>query len=286
MADLTESQAAGITKIVGSDATGVEQTPVQSTAAGAVHVNLRAVSGVEVLPALEATQVIQNTNIGATNESAAASDTSTSGLNGLLKRIAQRVTSLIGVFNPLDTPPTSSASGLVVRPINPEYPTFSVVATAIVVGNNKSMLAIQNTGTSVVRIREVWIINDRNTAVTGVVGTFNVFRIASFTAGTALTPASYDTADTLPAGITAATGSTVATETTLLRTGKWSTDDWGPGTTDTESFDHAIQNTEPFWKQTPNGKALAIRQNQGLHVKFSTNSAAGAFNIRLVFTTE
>jgi len=34
MADLTEVQSAGITKIIGSDATGVEQTPVQSTPDG------------------------------------------------------------------------------------------------------------------------------------------------------------------------------------------------------------------------------------------------------------
>lgn len=182
--------------------------------------------------------------------------------------------------------PASSAQGLIVRQVPFELPTFSVVSPATTIGNLKSMLAIQNTGTSVVRIREIWIINDRNTAVTGVVGTFDVYRIASFTGGTALTPVSYDTADALPAGITAATASTVATETSLLRTGNWSTDEWGTGTQDTESLDHAIQNTEPFWKQTPTGKALTIRQNQGLHVKFSTNSAAGAFNIRIIFTTE
>ena len=148
------------------------------------------------------------------------------------------------------------------------------------------MLALQNTGTSIVRIREVWLINDRNTAVTGVAGTFQVNRINSFTGGTTLTPASYDTADTLPAGISAATGATVATETVTLRQGVWSTDEWGPGTLDTESLDHAIQQTEPFWKQTPNGKALTIRQNQGIHLKFATNSTAGEFNIRFVFTTE
>lgn len=189
-------------------------------------------------------------------------------------------------LNVTTSSPSSSAQGLVVRQVPFELPTFSVVSPSTALANNKSMLAIQNTGTSVVRIREIWIINDQNTAVTGVVGTFNVYRIASFTGGTALTPASYDTADTLPSGITAATGSTISTETTLLRTGNWSTDEWGPGTQDTESSDHGIQNTEPFWKQTPNGKALTIRQNQGIHVKFSTNSTAGAFNIRIVFTAE
>jgi hypothetical protein len=28
-----------------------------------------------------------------------------------------------------------------------------------------------------------------------------------------------------------------------------------------------------------------IRQNQGMHIRFATNSTAGSFNIRLVFTT-
>jgi hypothetical protein len=45
-----------------------------------------------------ANQGTLNTNIGATNESAAATDTSTSGINGLLKRMLQRITTLIAVF--------------------------------------------------------------------------------------------------------------------------------------------------------------------------------------------
>lgn len=45
--------------------------------------------------ALDATLSTTNTEIGATNETAPASDTATSGLNGRLQRIAQRITSLI-----------------------------------------------------------------------------------------------------------------------------------------------------------------------------------------------
>lgn len=300
MADLSEVNSSGSTKIVGSDSSGVEQTPVQSTSNGGLHVNLRNNAGTEIttlpvsaaslpLPTGAATSANQSselTLIGDVTETAPANDTASSGLNGRLQRIAQRITSLIAVFNPLTSAPTSSASGIVVRPVVTEYPTFSVVAANTAVGNNKSMLAIQNTGSAVVRIREVWIINDRNTAVTGVAGLFEVRRIASFTGGTSLTPVSYDTADSLPAGITSATGSTVSTETTLLRSGVWSTDEWGPGAADVESNDHAIQNTTPFWQQTNQGKALTIRSGEAVHVKFAKNSTAGAFNVRLVFTTE
>lgn len=47
--------------------------------------------------ATEATLGTTNTSIGATNESAPGSDTATSGLNGRLQRIAQRLTSLIAL---------------------------------------------------------------------------------------------------------------------------------------------------------------------------------------------
>lgn len=45
--------------------------------------------------ATAANQTTTNTSIGATNETAASTDTATSGLNGRLQRIAQRLTSLI-----------------------------------------------------------------------------------------------------------------------------------------------------------------------------------------------
>ncbi len=48
--------------------------------------------------ALESTQSAGNTLIGAVNETAPASDTASSGLNGRLQRIAQRLTSLIALF--------------------------------------------------------------------------------------------------------------------------------------------------------------------------------------------
>lgn len=46
--DLAEKEAASITKVVGSDSAGVEQTPVQSTSNGALHTNLRDNSGGEL----------------------------------------------------------------------------------------------------------------------------------------------------------------------------------------------------------------------------------------------
>lgn len=47
MADLSDIQAAQAIKVIGSDATGVEQTPVNSTTAGALHTNIRNSTGIE-----------------------------------------------------------------------------------------------------------------------------------------------------------------------------------------------------------------------------------------------
>lgn len=282
--------------ILKTDGSGVTQ-PVSGTVTANAGTNLNTSA-----LALETTQAAGNVLVGAVTETAPGTDTASSGLNGRLQRIAQRLTSILTALSDrtqktqitngandaavLNTAPSQSQYGLVVRQVPFELPTFSVVAENITVGNNKSMIALQNTGTSVVVLREIWIINDQTTAVTGVAGEFRVHRIASFTGGTALSPSTFDTADSLPAGITTATGATIATETTLLRTGKWSTDEWGPGTLDVEASDHGFQNTEPFWSQTPNGKGLVVRQNQGIHVRFATNSTAGAFNLRFIFTTE
>lgn len=56
------------------------------------------VSSGSPLPVVDATLSTTNTEIGATNETAASTDTATAGLNGRLQRIAQRLTTLLAVF--------------------------------------------------------------------------------------------------------------------------------------------------------------------------------------------
>lgn len=48
MADLDEKQASGMSKLIGSDSSGQEQTPVQSTSGGGLHNNLRNTAGTEI----------------------------------------------------------------------------------------------------------------------------------------------------------------------------------------------------------------------------------------------
>lgn len=66
--------------------------------------------GTPISPATSGNQSTLNTNIGATNESAAASDTATSGLNGLFKRLLQRFTTFLALLPASLGTKTASAS--------------------------------------------------------------------------------------------------------------------------------------------------------------------------------
>ena len=170
-----------------------------------------------------------------------------------------------------------------------DEPTFAILANDIALANNKSMLSILNTGTAVICVREVWVINTRIAAVTGVAGDFQIRRITGHSAGTDLstTPGflPHDTADTVPTGLTARTGATVAGEAAgPLHRRVWSTDEWGPGTLDNEGYDHGVQNALPFYRSEHPKKPITLRTNQGISIRFNTNSTAGTFDIVAVLS--
>jgi hypothetical protein len=170
-----------------------------------------------------------------------------------------------------------------------EAATFTTVAPNITIGNNKSMLSVTNAGSNICKIQEIYLVNVQATAVTGILGTFELRRISSHSAGTVITNIStLDTADTFDSNITIRTNSTVAGESSvLLWRSLFSTDEWGPGALDTESNDHSRQTFFPiFSKKTSGTKPIVLRNNEGLNIKFATNSTAGSFDIMLVFTQE
>lgn len=119
MADLSELQAAQTIKIAGANTSGTETNFVNADASGNVYSVINNASGASAvniqdggnsitidaislpLPtgaATSANQTSQLTLIGAVNETAPGTDTASSGLNGRLQRIAQRLTSLIALI--------------------------------------------------------------------------------------------------------------------------------------------------------------------------------------------
>lgn len=73
--------------------------------------------------------------LGATNETAPASDTATSGLNGRLQRIAQRLTSLIALI-PASLGRKQASASLAVAPAGMPYETVAASQTDQVLGGS------------------------------------------------------------------------------------------------------------------------------------------------------
>lgn len=172
-----------------------------------------------------------------------------------------------------------------------ELATFTALATSTDIANNKSMFSIVNASGSTVtaKISAIFITNVRTTSVTGVVGNFEIRRIVNHSGGTAITAIeTLDTANSLNGSITVRTGSAVTSESAnLLWRSVFSTDEWGPGTTDVESNDHIFQTMFPVWnRRDRDNKPIILHANEGLTVKFATNSTAGTFDIMVVFTQE
>ena len=177
--------------------------------------------------------------------------------------------------------------------VGSEEATYTVIASAIAPGNNKSMLAIYNpTGSGyVLKLREYYIRNAATSAVTGVVGNFELHRFvmaSAPTGGTNLTTniASHDSNDSTPASMRASTGDTISGEVAAsLDLIRMSTDDWGPGTADVESYQQAIANYLPARaKRDGLLRPFIMHAGEGIHIKFATNSTAGRIDVVFVFT--
>lgn len=170
-----------------------------------------------------------------------------------------------------------------------EPATFNAIATGITTAANKSMLSIANTSGKVIKIEEIYLVNARTTAVTGVSGVFEIRRITGHSAGTLVTNIeTYETGDVLDSGVTVRTGSTVSGESAnLFWKCVFSTDEHGIAGSDVSSDEHIFQTMFPiFVKKTNNAKTITLKSNEGLTIKFIPNSTVGIFDIFCVFTQQ
>lgn len=170
-----------------------------------------------------------------------------------------------------------------------ELATFNAAASAIPTAQNKSMISILNTSTKILRIEEIYLVNVRTTAVTGVRGVFEIRRITGHSAGTLVTNIeTYETGDVLDGGITVRTGSTVSGESAnFLWRVMFSTDEYGIAGEDVNSTEHIFQTMFPiFVKKTNNSKTITLKENEGLTIKFTPNINTGLFDMFCIFTQE
>lgn len=163
-------------------------------------------------------------------------------------------------------------------------PTFYAIADAVAFAANKHHIALFNGVGSgkMVSIRKVFHINLSLSAVTGVAVRFDVKRSTAQSAGTAITPVATDTDDTLPAGITVATGATV-TEGALLYPVTTQNDELTAANTAIANYLMQATNLQPEGVEI---KELRLRPGEGMTIKQITSTTVGSFAWLVVFTVD
>lgn len=181
--------------------------------------------------------------------------------------------------------------GTVTSPVRVEIvntlATFYAVFDRVAPAANKYMATIFNTSASrIARINRIWVYNWQVGAVTGVLLDQELRRISARTMGVAVTPVAGDSGDTLSAGITADTASTVVTEVTdalyqrIIAYSEEATLAQGY-VTGREQDAGALQYERPPW-----ARGIVLRQNEGITIKNITSSTVGSVSYVFEFTDE
>ena len=162
--------------------------------------------------------------------------------------------------------------------------TYYIWVPAQALAQNKLHLACLNTSaTQILKLRKLFIINAALAAVTGVGVQFDIKRISTITAGTAVTPNPVDTADGALAGATVVFAPSAATEGVLLYSWFTNNDEIGL----TNAFPTAM--LQQLISNVPEGaeiKEIVMRQNEGFTVKQITNTTIGSYAVLAVITAE
>jgi hypothetical protein len=167
--------------------------------------------------------------------------------------------------------------------------TWTLYGSGIAFAVNKAMTGILNTGSRVIRIRRMGLLNNQTAAVTGVVcfGELRRYTTAGISGHTPLTPLTHDSLNSALVGVTAFTGGTPSGTVDVLRRYLWSSDEPAVSGATVDELEclpalsilwdagYADQNVQP----------LVLRQNEML-VLYNTVGAAGLVDIWIEFTDE
>jgi hypothetical protein len=240
-----------------------------------------------------------NPSVGLTGSAVPVSASYVGGVdsNGLLRGLSTTTAGVLNVTGSTAITGTPTVTGSVfvfnnnVTPLfvtDFEPPTFMVTAENIQIGNNKSMISLLNAAGSTVfvKVKSIIIANVQTASVVGILAQMRLHRISAHSVGTAITPVSFDSSDSLNVAVTARTGATVTEgvffKKTLLQTNELS----GAGGTSTDTLVSLIETQLPFFEEIQDSKAIILRANEGIHIRQATNSTVGTFDLTIVFTVE
>jgi hypothetical protein len=162
-------------------------------------------------------------------------------------------------------------------------PTFYATADAVTLAANKHHISIFNgTADKMIVVRKLFQVNNQLSAVTGAALRFSAFRSTAQSAGTAITPISADLDDTLPVGITVATGATV-TNGGLLFPYVTQSDEMNAANTAVANY---ISQYNNLLIESPEMKELRLRPSQGFTIQQITSSTVGSFAWIMAFNVD
>ncbi len=168
-----------------------------------------------------------------------------------------------------------------------EPATYSIISVATPIAFNKSMMLLGNaTASNKIKLHKIQIINVQTTNVNGIFATFEMRRVTSTSGGTNLTPFPFDTSSVLPSGVLCNTNATVSAESAIVKRWIWSSDELVVNTSDEEGLDHTFQTLQYVYNSEGKTSPIIININEGIHIKQTTNSAIGTFDIYMEFTVE
>jgi hypothetical protein len=162
-------------------------------------------------------------------------------------------------------------------------PTFFATADAVALAANKDHVSILNgSADKMVTLRKLYQVNVQLASVTGVALRFSAFRSTAQSAGTAITPQTADTDDTVPAGIVVATGATV-TNGGLLFPYVTQNDEMTAANTAVANYLTQYNN---LMFESSEIKELRLRPSQGFTIQQITSNTVGSFAWIAVFTVD
>ena len=198
---------------------------------------------------------------------------------------------VVSVSNPLPAVGVTSGMPAAAAAVLPtrEAPlaTFAVTASAASLTNASllSLSLLPGTALQAVRLIGIYIFNVQTTAIVGVNAQFELLRYSTDAAGTACTPVSYDTQNSLDPFVITKTGATIAGENiNPLRTWFFNLDEIAAGAASNQGVGSMLMQLPPplsLLQQAP-----TIRVGEGLHVKCVSTSTTGTVNVSFVFTQE
>lgn len=165
-------------------------------------------------------------------------------------------------------------------------PTYYALADNVALAANKHHLSIINaTGSGkVVMVKKLFHINLQIASVTGVAARFDIKRTTAQSGGTAITPASMDSANpSLPAQITVSTGASSVSESTLLFPLVTQSDEVTAANTAVANY---LQQGLNLILESTELQEVRLREGEGLTAKQITSTTVGTFAWLAAFTVD